>query len=260
MLASPVPSGDLEVGGGLFRWRKVRARTRQASQVSSVLVIPLMLVATTAASPQLIAPGQGEQLMRFVEAYGMAGLDNADELTFHLCDLALGRIEDPAQKQQLRGVCEDLGALRTERDQRVKGAIAASDRPDALRASYAAAIRLHRLAAGQIVRNLLNPGFDGERYSFVDLDTLGETLEDIGSTRIEGYGLEMKEIIPGVEMQIEARPRESDGDFLCLSFANGFALLRGGGAGVSDCFDSGTQRLELRNWATPRPEMSRSKE
>jgi len=198
--------------------------------------------------------------MRLIEAYGIAGLENGEELAFHLCDLALARIEDSGQKQQLDRVCDDLGALRSRRDQRVERAIAASLRPDALRASYAAAIRLYRLAAGQIVYNLLNPEFDGERYSFLDLDALGQTLDEIGSTPIEGYDLTMTEIIRGVEMQIEAHPREPDGDFLCLSFANGFGVLRGGGAGVSDCFGSGTERLGLDDWTTTRSERSRSKE
>jgi len=199
-----------------------------------------------------ISYDQGEKLLTILHTLGIAGLRNSVEFAFHLCDLGLSFISDPEQQKKIDGYLGELRILRKNRDDAIFEEVSFRKLPHSYITELEAVKLLYRLAAAQMVGNLFDSSFNGEKFRFFSAAEMGNMFPGL-STDKEGYQVQWEVIIEGTMIDFEAVPVSEGNEELrpfLLSFDKGFTFLFTGnlldGRIVID--KSQASKIDLNNW------------
>lgn len=219
---------------------------------SFILIFATILFMSTASGAEenhKIRKPQGDLLLRVLDTYRMAGFKNGEEFVYHLCQLSLERLGDAAQREKTADILDDLEPLIQNRNIILTDPSSFPNISEVLIAELKAVRKLYQFAAAQLVANLTDDSFDGERYRFLTLAEVGRYFPEI-ELNVGGYRLDWEIIIEGAMIDLEAVPENREWRSFLLTFEKGFvSLFAGNFKGESvDPYGNGTTQPELRKW------------
>ncbi|MCK5057628.1 MAG: hypothetical protein KAT34_13285 [Candidatus Aminicenantes bacterium] len=201
---------------------------------------------------QKISLKSGNQLLRVIEFIGISGMQNGEELVFHLCQLSKDRLVNKTQKQAIQDYLKTLSIRIDRKNQKVREFLSNKKKDNyAYQNEYRNAKLLYRLAAASLLSSLVL-----EKDDLILPKNTRNIIQELFPELIlelPGYKLLWKELIDGEELYLDAIPIRygSDGfrSFL-LIYSKGVIMFFSGDfkGGVVDLNDMRKTKIHFSDF------------
>jgi hypothetical protein len=198
-----------------------------------------------------ISNSKGKELLEIIKNLGNSAFQNSEEYAFHLCELAVERLQNPVHQRKIRDYLYLLATVRKVRDQKMKRTLSGKMFFSIYSSEFQAAKLLYRFAAASLLSSLIL----GKEDLIVPENTKKMVRQLFpGITRkVPGYKLEWQEMFKGEELHLNAIPirysRDGFRSFLFI-YNKGIVTLYAGDFGGSkvDLSKKRTKKIHLRKF------------